>query len=148
MWTASFKLALRTYLGGMLTGLNITGLVISLRKNWTPGDYRASIKTFRFKLSLGYRAGKKGPFTRMPMQYWEILKMGGGPHTKGPALKAMTPPKWNPGCATGCKLTMLYILSWIFQNGFIFMGSITFNFVLQKRCFWKFWSLSVKSFFF
>ena len=29
--------------------------------------------------------------------------MGGGPHTRGPALKAMTPPplpKWNPGCAT------------------------------------------------
>ena len=80
----------------------VTGLVISLHRNWTPGDYRASIKTFRFKLSLGYRAGKKGPFTRMPMQYGEILKMGGGPHTKGPALKAMTPPEmksWLRHCS-------------------------------------------------
>ena len=77
----------------MLTGLNITGLVISLGRNSTPCYYRASIKTFRFKLSLGYRAGKKGPFSRMRMKYGEILKMGGGPAHEGARFEGDDPPE-------------------------------------------------------
>ena len=39
------------------------------------------------------KAGKGGPLSRMRMKYGEILKNGWGPHTRGPALEAMTPLK-------------------------------------------------------
>ena len=41
-----------------------------------------------------------GPAQQSAYGIWIFWKWVGGPHTRGPALKAMTPPKWNPGCAT------------------------------------------------